>query len=502
MNLMPDLVLPSSENTSSTAMGGQTAQEKASPLLARTSDPPKKNATVIGIFGVQGCGKSHLLKQLKESLPNDKFVFHEIYDVIHHLDFRYYGPDPHWQQAERIHLHQQAIQHVGKECAASGKVGVVAAHFMLWPEQRDSWLQIPTDGALAVYSHALYLDVPANIVFERRGKASEVDSNKRSRPLMSIDHLERFRQAEMAQLRKACRTHGILFSAVSPGSGLVDHVTKLLNDFEHHTEEVNLSRAQKKLDETMTSQACQLKTMLVFDADRTLAAEDTGQMFWEIMCDRDPIRYPEYPLKAQVGSPLFHSYTEYRRTALLYEECGDDEAFNNLCEIVAAKVSLYPEIRTVLELAQKHDHIGALVVTSGLRLAWEKVLDREGLSQTVKIIGGCRISDGFIVSADVKRALVDRLQDKYQLRIWAFGDAPVDLEMLKKADQAVVVVGDEGTRSETMNEALEQAVGVDGLRVRQAVLADGASPRLDTLRLPLVDITDHAFMDSIIDDKA
>ena len=38
------------------------------------------------------------------------------------------------------------------------------------------------------------------------------------------------------------------------------------------------------------------------------------------------------------------------------------------------------------------------------------VLEREGLSKEVKVIGGGRITDGFVVTAVVKAALVARLR--------------------------------------------------------------------------------------------
>ena len=68
------------------------------------------------------------------------------------------------------------------------------------------------------------------------------------------------------------------------------------------------------------------------------------------------------------------------------------------------------------------------------------MLEREDLSKTVKVIGGGRIADGIVVTAMVKAALVARLRDTRQMYVCAFGDSPLDLEMLSKADQAIVVV--------------------------------------------------------------
>ncbi|KAG9311059.1 hypothetical protein JVU11DRAFT_8963 [Chiua virens] len=74
-----------------------------------------------------------------------------------------------------------------------------------------------------------------------------------------------------------------------------------------------------------------------------------------------------------------------------------------------------------------------------------------------------------------------------------------DLDMLSKADQAIVVVGEDQTRSKTMEAALLDAIDNGGLRARQVLLPSNVLPRLDTTRLPLVDITDSEFIESSID---
>jgi hypothetical protein len=42
-----------------------------------------------------------------------------------------------------------------------------------------------------------------------------------------------------------------------------------------------------------------------------------------------------------------------------------------------------------------------------------------------------------------------------------------------------------------MDAALMNAIDNDGLRGRQVVLASNASPRLDTTKLPLIQLTEH-----------
>lgn len=75
----------------------------------------------------------------------------------------------------------------------------------------------------------------------------------------------------------------------------------------------------------------------------------------------------------------------------------------------------------------------------------------------------------------------------------------MDLQMLKEADQAIVVVGDEGTRSKTMDDALAVAIQRDTLNFRQVLLSSSVPPRLNPSILPVVKINDADFIGGILD---
>ncbi|OJD21179.1 hypothetical protein ACJ73_07481 [Blastomyces percursus] len=189
----------------------------------------------------------------------------------------------------------------------------------------------------------------------------------------------------------------------------------------------------------------------------------------------------------------------FRQASLLYEEeCNNDKEFDDRCEAVASEINIYPEIRALLQHLSTHTHVGVVVVTSGLHRVWEKVLKRACLADRVKVIGGSRVADGFVVTPDVKGALVTRLQHVHKMYVWAFGDSPVDMEMLKGADQAIVVVGHEHTRSKSMDVSLRKAIDTGHLQARQVLLPPNVSLRLDTAALPLVQLTDQKLIASIL----
>lgn len=289
-----------------------------------------------------------------------------------------------------------------------------------------------------------------------------------------------------------------MFSLVSPNPSLLNKVSILLNDFRYHTENYNLSQAENKLDDAIFASQGRLETVLFVDADRTLAAEDTGALFWKRVSDLRSLEYEASTLKTLFSGPLGHSYTAFRQAVLLYEETANDQEFDALCQDVALGVTMHPEFVSLLRLVAEQKHVGAVVATCGLRRVWDKVLEREGLSEKVKVIGGGRIADGFVVSAAVKGALVSRLRETHHICVWAFRDSPLDLDMLCMADQAIIVVGEEQTRSKTMDAALTSAIDYHGLRARQAVLPIKASPRLDITKLPMIKLTEPEFVESLL----
>jgi len=163
---------------------------------------------------------------------------------------------------------------------------------------------VHTQSDLETFTYILYLDVPAQVVAKHRQ-----DDTKRQRPSTSVHYLRKWQLAEITQLRCTCRQHNILFTLVSP------HLKKLstmLRDFQHQNEEYNLSQAKIRLDDVFAASQGQLRTVLVLDGDKTLAAEDTGTLFWKKVSVSRSLRDEEQILKTLFSSPLGYSYTAFR----------------------------------------------------------------------------------------------------------------------------------------------------------------------------------------------
>lgn len=444
--------------------------------------------TVIGIYGISGSGKSFLMDRLKKELSETSFHFYEGSEMIHSLVPGGLKAFQEMEVPDRIRWREHAIESIKTRSNNDGKTAVVTGHFMFWPEEDEKGHIVCTQNDLATYTHILYLDIPVKTIEQRRWN----DASK-PRPHTSVAHLLQWQQAEKTLLQTLCRDHGILFSVLTSNASVKSRASELIRDFSVHTNKYNEAQAQIRLDAAMASYRNVPDTMLVIDGDKTLAAQDTGVLFWKKLFEAgsSPINNP---LMSLFSGPMGYSYKAFRQAMLLCEDAVDEEAYDAICQQVASQVKIHPEFKSLLWLVADQEQIGAVVVSCGLRRVWEKILNIEGLSERMTVIAGGRISDGFVVTAETKVAVVDRLQTMHHAYVWAFGDSPLDVPMLTAADEAIVVVGDELTRSKSMDLVLRDMIDKDQLSARQAILPRTVSPRLDTSSLPVVDLNGVAFI--------
>ncbi|KAI8241640.1 Uracil phosphoribosyltransferase [Colletotrichum sp. SAR 10_96] len=384
---------------------------------------------------------------------------------------------------EQYYWRERAITFIRRQCRETKRVGVVTGHYSFCDEG-ESPKGIFTDADSLCYTHIFYLDVPAKDVARHC-----LEDTSRSRSSLSVEHIEEWMCYETSMLEDLCLGHGILFGKVSSAPSLLDKVPIRLIDIRRHSEEENLARVISIVDQMVSSKTSRRKldSMLVFDADKTLCAADTGNLFWHLdypesacaECDIDT------PLEELFSSEMGYSYKAFRQAMLRYKDM--EYKFEVLCDSVASRVFIYPEFLALLHAEEKKSNKGVVVISCGIRRVWEKILAREGLSG-VTIIGGGRIADGYVVTPEVKSAVVSRLQNHHNLYVYAFGDSPMDLPMLKAADEAIIVVGDERLRSKSMDKALLKVIAEDGLRAKQVLMPRTSGMRLSSSLLPVLQL--------------
>lgn len=326
-----------------------------------------------------------------------------------------------------------------------------------------------------------------------------LNDKERTRPAASIEHLSKWHESDIAVFHELCCKYAVAFICVG-----VSHDFKVVTDVWNGFETRNLEIANAMLADKFQFSSNQgwPKIMLVMDGDRTLVAEDTGALFWQKWIARHG---PEAPnnqslLKLFFRSNLSYSCAAFRQAALVYSELMDEAENDDICQEVASIVNIHQEFVSLLQSVAAEKHIGAVIISCGQHRIWEKVLEKEGLSKSVKVIVGGRIWDGpceILVTAGAKAGLVDRLRLSNRTYLCAFGDSPMDLGMLKAANKAIVVVGEVGKRSKEMEAELLNAIDNDGLHASQLIISHNVLPRLDTQKLPLIKLTDQKFLELI-----
>ncbi|KAG8167024.1 hypothetical protein KVR01_002713 [Diaporthe batatas] len=450
--------------------------------MSASEDKP----VIVGIYGVSGCGKTTLVERLKTTLGEKDFSFFDGSQILSSLVRGGLAAFKQKLDSEKAVYREIAIQHIAAKCQSDQTVGIVAGHLTLWTG--NGALAIHTQADLDTYTHILYLDTPPETIFEYR-----LNDNKRDRPDMSVEDLRRWQWNEKSRAKTLCRQHGIMFInlrlPLEPG---MSRALNLMRDIRDHSEQENLRRALARLDDIVAPLSNKIETILVLDADRTLAPLDTGARFWgeHLKMGEDGSNR----LKQFFGHSVWgYSYKAFRQAAWLYEEIPEPE-FERLCQVIAEEVNLHPELADLLHSGGKLRHIRAVVVTCGIKRIWEVVLQRVQSSAHVDIIGGGRISDSFVVTPEVKAAVVERLRKHYGVQVYAFGDSEVDIPMLRAADRAYVVTGDVETRSKSMDQALLNAIS-SGLCPRQILLPPGSRPRLAEGVVPIVEMNAAFFHD-------
>ena len=386
--------------------------------------PCPTKPVVIGIYGIPASGKSHLLRNLKNCLGTEGFEFYEGSEVINNCCPGGLESFCCMNEREQEHWRTIAIRTIQEDALNKKVTAVVAGHFMFWPQGSDIRDIVYTSADLDVYTHILYLDTPSETIAKYRAA-----DTKRRAASTSLSHLDRWKEAEKSQLRSLCRNHGILFLNLTAHISLTSAICTILKHFQVHTEAYNDELVQECLDKKLQKRDSPIETVLLFDSDKTLTPQDSGHMFWEQVHIQNQKSTGGSTLKELFDSPLRYSYTAFRQATLLYEEALDEATFEAQCRRVASFITMYSEFVNLLRVAARKPHVRIIVITCGLRQVWEEVFKREGLSDSVEVIGGGQIRNGYVVTAGVKGLLARRLQKVHNAYVWAFGDSPLDLPM-------------------------------------------------------------------------
>lgn len=346
--------------------------------------PPAAAPKVIGLYGVPGAGKTFLMNKLKQQLGEERFVFFEGSEVIASVTTGGLDAFKKLDESEKAEYRKLAVQKIKSTCSETRKVGIVTGHLSFWNDERcDHPMKVVTESDLDTFTHILYLNTPVHRITEQRKKDTE-----RLRPSVSESRLCEWQNYEIKELSSLCLDKNIMLAYV--WSGLRCKLSTFIRDIECHDEEYNMAVANDCLDKILSNHSDDVQTVLFLDADKTLSEDDTSKTFWTILEDLTGVHNP----LGRLFNKMRYTYAAFRQAMMYYEDEVSDDDFCSVCEDIASEINLYPQISLLLKKAVEHKHVCPVIVTSGLRLVWEKVIDREGLAHVVKVIGGGRIDDG------------------------------------------------------------------------------------------------------------
>lgn len=170
---------------------------------------------------------------------------------------------------------------------------------------------------------------------------------------------------------------------------------------------------------------------VIIDGDRTLIPVDSTKYFFEYLkIDFNSIK--------TIFQNYGYSFEAFYNVALFYSQI-EREKYNEACIFSAKSVSLYPDFLTFIHSIK--DIAEIIVVTSGIKQNWQKILDNHCLDFVYLIGGSYFPQDIFVVDKKAKGVIVDCLIKSYK-KVFAFGDTLIDYDMLKKAHHAYLVVNE------------------------------------------------------------
>ncbi|KPI38417.1 uncharacterized protein AB675_12150 [Cyphellophora attinorum] len=436
-----------------------------------------------------------MLAALKERLGTERCLFFEGSEMIEELVDGGSGAQDEIREPD--------IQLIQEECRVRDLPGIVTGHYTFRYSGTGSLMTAGTFKDFDAYSHILYLHVSPTTIHERR----YMDLTKR--PDIDLVQLSDWQHKEYAALRERCVEAKIPLMSIPDEVAGPENVVRVIQDLLSPIHEMRLEEVEAFIEREVSPT---VKSALILDADKTLSEADGGALAREMMGigNRSSLQ--------QILGSYGYNLEAFVTLAMLYCQKTPFD-FSTGCNQAARKIKLYGPIEAILRQVARESSLQIIVITCGLKKVWERVLQRHGFHSilghglgSIPVIGNGQL-DLPVVTPQTKSLLVRQLQER-GIYVTAFGDSPLDLSMLSAADNAVIVVGPESTRSKTMDNPLAYSIQEGKVRARQALmgdvsrrlingpfqLRDSDKPPIEAadISLPVVDISSEQFLVQVL----
>ncbi|KAK7993562.1 hypothetical protein PG989_006943 [Apiospora arundinis] len=480
-------------------------RQNGSRIITLILGPLTPPTTVIGIYGLPGSGKTQLVNDLKKDWEQGKIKLkvpensNYSTDRFGHMDFHFYELSEMiesvvpggWTAYESFEIpqkqewHQFVIEKIKCDSIVKKHIPVIVGQSMVWLEGQSSGQPVFTKNDTVTFTHLLYWKVPAEFIRTRRDNDIVVE-----RPYASVDHIRQWQTAEERHMIDLCLATDTIFSYIKSCRHLSDLLHWFRSDYQHN----DLSYAHIELDEVLGASE-NLQTMLVLNSRILTSSNIWVEFLKHSTFDSDMKKFilMEFILKRSASA----------RQLLLLMELGaaDDHEFNAICDLVASKLVIYPEIERLLQFAAEVDHIGIFILTAGIRRILESLLKQNGLSDAAKVIGGGRFECDPFLTHSARSSLIQHLGAVRGLYVCALGSTTTDIEMMCDANQSIIVA--DGP-NKVMSQQLTSAINNRGLRVSQ-VLSLGAFrflPLVDVTLAPVIQLDSDNFRTSLASERS
>jgi adenylate kinase len=150
--------------------------------LQTTIITPNRPPTVIGIYGISGCGKSYLFKQLKAQLDATTFSFYEGSEQLLKTSKNTLEDFKLLPKPDQDLVRAKTIEGISHECAETAKTGIVTGHYAFWnaapgpnpgdPPTGTNYQVVMIEADKKAYTHILYLKPSPETIVEQIAKDS------------------------------------------------------------------------------------------------------------------------------------------------------------------------------------------------------------------------------------------------------------------------------------------------------------------------------------------
>ena len=385
---------------------------------------------VVGIYGIQGVGKSHVLKRIASQRCEWRVVDGSqlVREELERRGTTMEQFETDMPASDKADVRRRALEHA----KLVPGVTLVAGHCSFPRRGREgvegsiafSDVFTPADGNS--YSHVIYVETSPEKVFDQVRNDQE-----RTRRQLSIDELRKWMEHEKETLAAKCREHDISYDIFRLGEDETAHEEDLLSLIVRRAviprSVVAGNESERALVASIAEEIPEKDVYLLIDGDGTLCAQDTGAMFFE---QASVPSLPPEPLKHIFQRFEQYTFQAFWEVAMLYTNVLSKSEYTSLCKKVGAKqVQVFEAWREFLN--QLPSNVHPILVSCSIREVWlamqSNEIENHGQSSgfgRMTVIAGNTLLHPYLVDDYAKFLVATTLRNLHGgCHIISFGDS-------------------------------------------------------------------------------